>query len=169
MKYAFVFGTSAFIVPQGVITYADEDKSKEILRVKSIYHTDKPQSVFSVDLDISDEQGNYIRITESKPESEGSYKITNTRDSLTVLNSDGSLLIKVHQLDDDSAMSLEHNITAELEVNSPIAVIRVTGDFMTEGLHISAQNEKFYVNEDGYATSALAGDSLRFTADGVVL
>jgi len=66
-------------------------------------------------------------------------------------------------------MGLEHNITAELEVNMPVVVIRVNGDFMAENLHILGENEKLFINDDGYATSALAGNSLRFTADGVVI
>ncbi len=169
MKYAFIFGTSAFIIPQNIIKYANEDTSKEILRVNSVYHNDKPESIFSIDLDINDADGNVVRITANKPESEGSYKVTETRDSVTVLNSDNSLLIKVHQLDDETAMSLEHNITAELEVNSPVAVIRINGDFMAGDLHILSENEKLFINEDGYATVALAGDSLRFTADGVII
>jgi hypothetical protein len=169
MKYAFIFGTSAFIIPQNIIKYANEDTSKEILRINSVYHTDKPESILSVDLDIYDSEGNVVRITANKPESEGSYKVNETRDSVTVLNSDNSLLIKVHQLDDVSAMGLEHNITAELEVNSPVAVIRINGDFMAGDLHILSENEKLFINEDGYATVALAGNSLRFTADGVII
>lgn len=169
MKYAFIFGTSAFIIPQNIIKYANKDTSKEIMRINSVYHTDKPESILSIDLDIYDSEGNVVRITANKPESEGSYKVNETRDSVTVLNSDNSLLIKVHQLDDVSARGLEHNITAELEVNSPVAVIRINGDFMAGDLHILAENEKLFINEDGYATVALAGNSLRFTADGVII
>ncbi|WP_461451481.1 hypothetical protein [Mucilaginibacter sp.] len=170
MKYAFIFGTSAFIVPHGVITVADEDNAKDILSVRSVIKDTDPDSFFSIDLDISDAHGNYIRLTGSKPESEGSYKVTQERNSVKVLNADGSLLIQVHQLDEDVAMNLEHNITAEFEVNMPLTFIRINGDFMAEGIHVVSENEKLWVNEDSWATSALAGKSnLRFTADGVVL
>ena len=98
------------------------------------------------------------------------YTVKKERDSIQVLRADGSLIIHVHQLDDDAAMSLEHNITAELEVNTPIAVIRINGDFMTGKLHISAENEKLFVNNNSYANSVLAGNNqLKFTADGVEL
>src|SRR5450759_4757270 len=107
MKYAFVFGTSAFIVPRGIITFADEDSSKDILTVRSIYHNNDPQSFFSIDLDISDVAGNYIRLTGNKPESEGSYTVKEEPYSVKVLNADGSTLINVHQLDDETAMGLE--------------------------------------------------------------
>jgi len=49
-------------------------------------------------------------------------------------------------------------------------VIRISGDFVTEGLHISAENEKLFINDNGYATSALAGKgNLQFTEAGVIL
>ena len=170
MKYAFIFGTSAFIVPHGVITVADEDNAKDILSVRSAINESDPDSFFSINLDISDAAGNYIRLTGNKPESEGSYKVTQERNCVKVLNADGSLLIHVHQLDEAVAMNLEHNITAEFEVNQPLAFIRINGDFMAEGVHVIAENEKLWVNEDAWATSALAGkNNLRFTSAGVVL
>jgi len=52
----------------------------------------------------------------------------------------------------------------------PLAVIRVTGEFFVDQLHIRAENEKLLINENGYATAALAGDNdLKFTSQGVVL
>jgi hypothetical protein len=71
-------------------------------------------------------------------------------------------------MDDDTAMSLEHNITAELEVSMPVVVIRIFGDFILGDLHISAQNEKLFVNDNGYGNSVQAGlNQLRFTEEGV--
>ena len=170
MKYAFIFGTSAFIVPQGVITIANDDITKQILHVHSLYHDNDPASFFSINLDIQDAAGNYIRLTENKAESEGNYKVESTKNSVKILNADGSLLIQVHQLDDETAMGLETNITKEFEVNMPLAVIRINGDFMADGVHIIAENEKLWVNEDSWATAALSGTGpLRFTAAGVAI
>jgi hypothetical protein len=170
MKYAFIFGTSAFIVPQAVIVTANADITKQILHVHSLYHNNEPESFFSINLDIKDAAGNYIRLTGNKAESEGSYRVETTKDSVKVLNADGSLLIQVHQIDDETAMSLETNITKEFELNMPLAVIRINGDFFAEGIHIIAENEKLWVNEDSWATAARTGTGpLRFTADGVVV
>jgi hypothetical protein len=169
MKYAFVFGSSAFIVPNGVISYADGENVRQVLRIQSIYHDNQPNSFLSVDLNIKDDKGNQVILAGSEKEFGSLFNVEGKRDSVKVFKDDGSLLVQVHQLDDVSAMSLEHNITAEFEVNMPLAAIRITGDFMVENLHIRAENEKLYVNENGYATSALAGDHLRFTAAGVDL
>ena len=168
MKYAFVMGSSAFIVPKGVIHYAGEDTTTEILRVNSLWHDNEPSSRFSIDLDIQDNDGNGVILSDNKALGTG-LKVIEDRKSVQVLSADGTNIIKVIQMDDETAMGLEHNITAEFEVNLPLAAIRIFGDFVTHGLHILAENEKFYINDDGYATSALAGTDLRLTQDGVVL
>ena len=170
MKYAFIIGSNAFIVPNGVISYADKDGSKEILRINSIYHTNKPGSVLSVDLNINDTTGTAIKLTANIIEGNANFKVKEERDSVKVLRADGSPVIHIQQLDDNTAMDLEHNITSELELNSPIAVIRIFGDFKAEDLNISAENEKLFINDNGYATSAMTGkNQLEFTAAGVVI
>jgi hypothetical protein len=169
MKYAFIMGSSAFVVPNGVINYSDGNFSKEILRVRSIYHDDVPGSHLSVDLDIDEPDGNNIRIINNVAEQYVGCQVTIERNRVKVLKADGTIVIDVQQMDDESAMALQHNIVAELEVNTPIAVIRIFGDFKAGGLNISAENEKLFVNHNGYATSALAGKELQFTTNGVVL
>jgi hypothetical protein len=169
MKYAFIIGTNAYIVPQGVISYADGANTKEILRVRSIYHDTEEGSFLSIDADIKDNDGHDVKVSSNNAANAGLFTIKTERDSVKLFKNDGSLIINVHQLDDEAAMGLEHNITAELEVNTPVVVIRINGDFMAEGLHILGENEKLFINDDGYATSALAGNSLHFTADGVVI
>jgi hypothetical protein len=169
MKYAFIIGTSAFIVPRGVISYANHEKAKEILRIHSLYHDTEPLSFLSVDLDIKDADGHEVKVQANKAVNAGIFTIKTERDSVKILKSDGSLIIHVHQLEDKAAMGLELNIVAEMEVNMPVVAIRINGEFMAEELHISGENEKLFINDDGYATLALAGNDLRFTPDGVIL
>jgi hypothetical protein len=168
MKYAFVLGTSAYIVPHGVISYADHETSTPIIKINSIYHDNEPGSFLSVDLDIKDMHGNGVIVNNNTALGTG-VKILAEQNSVKVLGADGAVIIHVHQIDDEAALSLQLNITAELERNAPIAVIRIFGDFITHDLRISAENEKLFINDDGYATSALAGNDLRFTTSGVVL
>jgi hypothetical protein len=168
MKYAFVMGSSAFIVPHGIIRYADDDNTTEILKVNSLWHDNEPNSIFSIDLDIKDTSGNGVIVSNNKALGTGVSVIADGK-SVQVLDESGVNIIKVIQMDDKTAMGLEHNITAEFEVNLPLAAIRIFGDFFTHDLHILAENEKFYINDDGYATSALAGKDLRFTPAGVAL
>ncbi len=173
MKYAFIIGSNAFVVASKVLSYADSDGEKEFLRINSIYHDLPPgakEPHLDIDLDIKDIDGTPILMLANHTLSSSSYTMKQERNSVQVLRADGSLIMHVHQLDDDSAMSLEHNITAELEVNMPIVVIRINGEFMAGGLRISAENEKLYINDIVYANSVLAGkNQLHFTTNGVVL
>jgi hypothetical protein len=173
MKYAFVIGSSAFIVPGKTISYGTDGNWKHFLRINAIYHdTSAPaeNTYLDIDLDIKDTDGTPVTILSNKPVTGAPYTIKAERDSITVLRLDGTTIIQVHQLDDESAMSLEHNIVAELDVHAPVVVIRVSGEFFVDRLHIRAENEKLLINDNGYATSTMIGHSdLKFTEAGVVL
>ncbi|HWZ16439.1 MAG TPA: hypothetical protein VNW95_14465 [Mucilaginibacter sp.] len=172
MKYAFVIGSNAFVVPRNRINYGETEHENEFLRINAIYH-DLPNaetSFLDIDLDIKDRNGAQVTVLANILKTGGPYILKKERDSVWVLKPDGSVLVQVHQLDDESAMALEHNIAAELEVNTPVVVIRLTGEFMAGDLHIRAENEKLFINDNGYANSVLAGaNELRFSSEGVVL
>ncbi|MFI5138747.1 MAG: hypothetical protein ACHQIM_13045 [Sphingobacteriales bacterium] len=173
MKYAFIIGSNAFVVPSGRVCYSGPQGDIEFLRINSIYHDLPPgiaEPVLEIDLNICDMEGNPVRLVANKLVSGAGYTVKQERDNIQVLKQDGTPFIQVHQLDDETAMGLEHYLVAELEVNTPVAVIRITGDFKVGELNISAENEKLYVNDIGYGNSALAGNKqLEFTAEGVML
>ena len=173
MKYAFIIGSNAFIIPRGAISYGEPGNEKDFLKINSIYHDTKAPaqtSLLDIDLDIKDMDGSLVTIKANEPVTGAPYTVYKERNSVKVLRLDGSLIIHVHQLDDESAMGLEHNITAELELNAPLAAIRVSGEFFVDSLHIRAENEKLFINDNIYATSAMAGhNKLIFTSDGVAI
>ena len=173
MKYAFIIGSNAFVVPGKVISYDDNGTEKEFLRINSIHHDQSPpapQTYLNCDINITDGDGTPVNIVANKLVNAGSYKVTTELSSLEITKPDGNTLIHIQQLDDEAAMSLEHNITAELEVNMPVAAIRIFGDFKLGNLDISAENEKLFINGDGWGNSVQAGlNRLKFTEDGVVL
>lgn len=174
MKYAYIIGSNAFVVPGNVISYTDHGEEKEFLRINEIYHDPSPhhpdQPSLNCDINISDTDGTPVTLIANKQVNASAYRVITERDSIIIARPDGSTLIQVHQLDDDSAMSLEHNITAELEVNMPVVAIRIFGDFKLGDLDIQAQNEKLFINGDGWGNSVLGGlKRLKFTGDGVIL
>ena len=174
MKYAYIIGSNAFVVPGKVISYTDHGEDKEFLRINEIYHDPSPhhqeQPSLNCDINISDFDGTPVTIVANKQANATGYHLTTERDSIVITRPDGSTLIQIHQLDEDSAMSLEHNITAELEVNMPVVVIRIFGDFKLGDLDIKAENEKLFINGDGWGNSVLGGmKQLKFTDEGVVL
>jgi len=173
MKYAYIIGSSAFVVPSKVISYADQGKEKEFLRINSIYHDQSPpaeQTFLDCDINIKDINGTAVTILANKAATGAPYTIQTEKGSVQVFKPNGDTLIHIQQLDDESAMALEHNIVAELEVNTPVAVIRIFGEFNLGDLYVNCENEKLFINDNGYANSVLAGDNqLRFTEEGVVL
>ena len=173
MKYAFIVGSNAFIVPSRVVVYADKEGEHEFLRINSVYRdlpSNTEQYPLDIDLHIKDTNETEISLLSNKIAAESTYVAETAPNSVKVLRADGSLVVNIHQLDDEAAMGLEHNIVAELEVHDPVVVIRITGEFLIDGLHIRAENEKLFINDIGYATSAMTGQNqLVFTPDGVVL
>jgi hypothetical protein len=170
MKYAFVIGSNAFIVPHGIISVASGDTIKEILKVNSVHRDSEAGSKLSVDINIEETNGASIVLNNNTSLPHGDFQITHEHDKLRVLRNDGHIIINVQQMDEETWEALEHNIVAELEISQPVAVIRVFGDFKAGDLHIMAENEKLFINNNGYATSAMHGTrELKFTADGVVL
>jgi len=171
MKYAYIIGSNAFVVHSKVVSYTQGGENKPFLRINSVYHDQgepAPETHLDCDIDINDHNGAPVTILNNKAVTGGAYTIKTTRDSVEVLRTDGSTLIHVHQMDDDTAMSLEHNITAELEVSMPVVVIRIFGEFMLGGISIHAENEKLFVNKNGYGNSVQAGpNQLIFTEEGV--
>lgn len=172
MKYAFLIGSSAFVVRGKTISYGEEGNWKSFLRINTVSQggVNSAGQSLNIDLNIKDTDGTPVTIISNKPVTGAPYTIKTTQDSIDILRLDGSTIIHIHQLDNNSAMALEHNIVAELEVNMPVAVIRISGEFYVDSLHIRAENEKLLINDNGYATSALAGENdLKFTSAGVLL
>lgn len=170
MKYAYILGSNAFVSPHGYISYTEDDQTKQFLSIRSIYRDTAAGSNLSVDLDIRDMLDRELKLNENQPGADNMFKIAADRDRVHVTDHMGNTIIDIHQLDDESAMALEHNIIAELEVNSPIAVIRVRGNFMLGRLHIEIDNEKLFINNTAIANSVLAGSSnLQFVPSDVII
>ena len=171
MKYAFILGSNAFIVPNGSISYTDSERqTKSFLSIRSIYHDTAADSHLAVELDIKDMLDRHLKLSDNQAEDETSFYIKRERDRVLVTHHNGDTVIDIHQLDDESAMRLEHNIIAEFEVHAPIVVIRIRGSFMLDGTHIEIDNEKLFINGNSIANSVLAGHSiLQFADTGVVL
>ena len=170
MKYAYIFGSNAFIVPTNILSYTDNDQTVEFLRINSVYHDTNGESSLVINTNLRDIEGRLLNLTDNKADNAFGFTINTGRDRVLVTGPNGQSVLDVHQLDDESAMALEHNIIAELEVHSPIAVIRVRGDFMLGRMHVDIDNEKIFIVNDSFANSVLTGHAgLTITASGVKL
>jgi hypothetical protein len=170
MKYAYILGSNAFVSPHGYISSTENGETKTFLSIRSVYHDTAAGSHLSVDIDIRDMLDRELKLTDNLAGIDNVFKISEERDRVHVTDHIGNTIIDVHQLDDESAMALEHNVVAELEVHAPIAAIRVRGNFMLGGIHIEIDNEKLFVNGNSYANSVLAGtNNLEFVPSKVVI
>ncbi|MDB5136315.1 MAG: hypothetical protein JWP37_2918 [Mucilaginibacter sp.] len=169
MKYAYILGSNAFVSPDGFISYTENGETKTFLSIRSIYHDTAADSRLSIDLDIKDMYGRDFKLTNNQTDNTTGVNMAE-RDRVLLTNNDGTTIIDIHQLDDESAMRLEHNIIAELEVHAPIAVIRIRGNFMLGGIHIEIDNEKLFVNDNSIANSTHASHTnLQFVPSDIVL
>jgi len=171
MKYAFIMGSNSFIVPGNTLVYTDHNI--DFLRINSIFR-ERPagqgSTELDVDLDIKDTDGTAIKMKRNEPAQTGKNDVSVHKDRLHITRPDGNTIIDIHQLDEDTAMGLEHNIIAELEALEPDVVIRVRGNFMVDDLHIEIDNEKLFVNGNSYANSTQTGKlNLQFHHDSVVI
>ena len=173
MKYAFLLGSNVYIVPNNTISFTDHEQTNQFLRILSVHEDtppDQPRKILRVDADIKDVEGHVIHLSGNKPEGPGDFDVLEQVDRVVISNPDGTAILDVLQLDTDAAMALEHNIVAELEVNDPVAVIRLRGNFLLGNLHIEIDNEKLFIGDDSYANSTLAGaNDLKFSDSGVNL
>ena len=97
-------------------------------------------------------------------------RIDESPERLRILNTDGTTMIDVHQLERHDYMALSHHIVAELERYDPIAVIRVFGHFMIGRHRISIDNEKLFIDNESFAESVLIGrGGVQLRTDGVLL
>ncbi|WP_448702730.1 hypothetical protein ACFGVR_10290 [Mucilaginibacter sp. AW1-3] len=169
MKYAFILGSNAYIASQGVITFFEDTREKEFLRINSTFQSVKSGNTeLSVDLHIKNAEGYNIDLLANKALNVS--RIDESPERLRILNSDGTTMIDVHQLEKHDYMALSHHISAELERYEHIVVIRVFGHFMVGNHRISIDNEKLHIDNESFAESVLIGQGgVQFRTDGVLL
>src|ERR1700744_5110121 len=115
MKYAFIMGSNAFVVPGNTLSYVDNQQSTHFLRVLSIRKEtpiDQPRAVLTIDADIKDNEGHLIRLVANQPEAAADFDVHESPDRVHVTKPDGTTVLDVHQLNWEAAMNLEHNISA---------------------------------------------------------
>jgi hypothetical protein len=169
MKYAYILGSNSFISPHGFISCNEDGRDISFLSIRSVYHDTAADSRLSVDIDIRDMLDRELVLTDNQAGNATGFNITEQRDRVLITNHNGDTIIDVHQLDDQSAMRLEHNIIAELEAHAPVVVIRIRGNFMVGRIHIEIDNEKLFINGNSIANSTWgSNDNLKFIASDVV-
>ena len=169
MKYAFILGSNAYIASQGVVTFFEDTREKEFLRIRSVFKPVKDGNTeLSIDLHIKNQSGTNIDLLANK--TSAMVSIDESPGRVKIFNPDGSTMIDVHQLDAHDYMHLSHHITAELERYEHIAVLRLFGQFMVGDHHVHIDNEKLHIDNESFAESVLIGNGgVQLRTHGVLL
>src|SRR3569623_1866062 len=98
MKYAFLFGSNVFVVPDNTISYVDNILSTRFLRIVSV-HKDDPsgerRSVLTIDADIKDNEGHVLRNTKNRSEDTSNFLNHDTYDRVLVNKPNGPTVLEV--------------------------------------------------------------------------
>jgi len=167
MKYGVLLGSNLFIDTFGTLSYIDENqKLKQFFKVKEIWRQRSEGSYLALDVDVKDIDGNReIKLHNSKPVAEGDVNCDRTETGITVRRDDGSLVIKVEQLD-PSALILENRplIMKALKDLALDAIIKITGGFTIQGVNVTINDETIDVG--GFSMS---GNFVGGTKAGITL
>lgn len=155
MKHAFIFGTSIFLSNQNTLTYVNGDKSIEFLKVLSFYHYQKgmPDRVLSIDANIISPSGEVIRVSGNRLEEGPSTVHVETDANRVWVYQSGhhEPVLDVYQLDTHEYAGLSSHISNEIGVQHPDAVVTIKGNFMVDDAHFLIENEKMFINNNGFA------------------
>lgn len=165
-------GSNAFFTSHNVISYAANGDTREFLRINhTVKH--KPGATatpLGVNVDVCDARGTAVKLSDNVIGTPG-FHVEQTNDRVRILKSDDSLIIDIHELSDEAAAGLSHHITAELEKEDYVVVIRLNGHFRIGDLHISIDNEKLFIDDNSYAESVQVehAGGIVFTQAGLLL
>jgi len=155
MKHAFIFGTSIFLSRQNTLTYTDGDKNTEFLKVLSFYNHQRGSEDRSlvIDANITTLTGEVIKIKENRLESGPSTVHVETDANRVWVFQTGhhEPVLDVYQLNEHEFHGLGSHIVNEIGVQQPDAVLTIKGNFKVDGAHFMIENEKMFINHNGFA------------------
>lgn len=137
MKYAVMLGSDLYIGTTGILTVTVKGKRKEFFRIREIYRARSSGSYLAVDCDIKDADGiREVKLFKSKlVATESDIKVTHLDQSIEVYRDDGSIIIKVEQLD-PIEVNLPPGSPGATILKSMGAILRITGDFYAGSHHL---------------------------------
>jgi hypothetical protein len=159
MNYLVMLGSDMFYGSNGVLTVQIENKLVEFFRIREIYRARSEGSYLTVDCDIKDNDNvREVKLFKSKPVAENDKIIYSIDHKETIVKrQDGSLIIKIEQIELNNTPLLEFEPVKKtlsnfpptmleiikLQLNSITidAVIKITGDFYAGKHHLIIGND----------------------------
>ena len=137
MKYAVMLGSDLYIGTTGILTVTDKGKKKEFFRIREINKARSIGSYLAVDCDIKTADGiREVKLFKSKlVASVPNIKVSQLDKLIEVCRDDGSIIIKVEQID-PAEVSLPPGSPGATILKSMDAILRITGNFYAGSHHL---------------------------------
>jgi len=148
MKYAIMLGSNMFIGTNGVFTVEINGKLKEFFKVREIFRKRSEGSYLVVDCDIKDSDNKReVKLFKSNPVvADENIHIESDKGNLIATRTDGSLIIKVEQIENDNpTLPKSGPIPGLLKTNQVDAILRITGDFYAGDFKVSMDDENMQI------------------------
>ena len=148
MKYAIMLGSNMFIGTNGVFTVEINGKLKEFFKVREIFRERSEGSYLTVDCDIKDsENKREVKLFKSRPVVvDKKIQIESDKKNLIAKRPDGSLIIKIEQIENDNpTLPKLGPIPEQLKKNPVDAILRIIGDFYAGDFKVNIDNEKMQI------------------------
>ena len=162
MKYAFILGSNAFLVSKPVISFVENGTTHDLIRLNRIYDHAKSgtDTLLDVDTDVTlPHKGGSIRLKGNKADELASgYHVKEDSKQVMILGNEDSIILDIHQLDDDAIAGLSSHVINELNWHEPYIAIRVRGAFAVGEHEIEIDNEKIFIDNESYAETVHVGD-----------
>ncbi|MFC0514180.1 hypothetical protein ACFFGT_08220 [Mucilaginibacter angelicae] len=151
MKHAFIFGTTIFLSERNTLTYSDGLSNIEFLRVLSFYD-DQKGKVLTIDASINTQSGEPIRISANTNENSANVRLDVTSGRIKVFDpAHAEPVLDVYQFDPHEYPGLSSHVLNEIHAQHPDHVLTIKGNFFVGGAHFLIENEKMFIDSNGYA------------------
>lgn len=155
MKHAFIFGTSIFLSTQNTVALENGDNNTEFLKILSFYKHQQGMAdhVLSINATIYSTAGDVIRVSDNKLEEGPADVHVEAEPNRVWIFQRGhhEPVLDVYQLNEHEFHGLSSHILNEIGVQHPDAVLTIKGNFKVGDAHLFIENEKMFVNSNGYA------------------
>lgn len=148
MKYAIMLGSNMFIGTNGVFTVEVNGKTKEFFRVREIFRERSEGSYLAVDCDIKDSDNNReVKLFKSNPVvADENIQTESDKETFIAKRPDGSLIIKVEQIQNDNpALPKTGPIPEHLKNNQVDAILKITGNFYAGDFKVNIDDENMQI------------------------
>jgi len=155
MKHAFIFGTTIFLCEQNTLTHSDGLSNIEFLRILSFYNEQKGK-VLTIEANINAPNGETIRISANANENGADIRLDVTEGRIKVFQpGHAEPLLDVYQFDPHEYSGLSSHVLNEIHAQHPDHVLTIKGNFFVGGAHFLIENEKMFIDNNGYANGVV--------------